>query len=132
MAGYMTKQRRVLLSFFESHPDEIFSALQIVQQLDEDIISISAVYRNLTALEEDGLLRRHAKSGAREVYYQYVACDHCKGRIHLSCTKCDKLFHISPDHQRQLFAQMFQLEGFYLDAEATVLYGICPQCGVNR
>lgn len=128
MSAYMTKQRKVLLTFFEEHPDEIFSAPQIAQYLEAQSISVSAVYRNLTALEDEGLLRRHVKSGTRQVHYQYVASARCKGRLHLACTCCEKLFHMSATHERQLTAQMSLLEGFHLNPDLTVLYGVCPNC----
>ncbi len=128
MSVYVTKQRKALITFFESHPDEIFSAQQITQYLEQQSISVSAVYRNLAALEDEGLLRRHAKSGNREVYYQYVASPRCKGRLHLACTRCEKMFHMSASHERQLTAQMSLLEGFHLNAESTVLYGLCSNC----
>ncbi len=128
MSTYMTKQRRALRTFFEAHPDEVFSALQIVQQLEEESISISAVYRNLAALVSEGVVRRHQKEDSREQFYQYVACSHCRGRLHLSCGICEKLFHLSPEHERQILAQMEQLEGFQLSTERTVLHGICAQC----
>ncbi|MFI3312868.1 MAG: transcriptional repressor [Eubacteriales bacterium] len=128
MSAYMTKQRKALLEFFEIHPDQVFSAQQITQYLEERSISVSAVYRNLTLLEDEGLLRRHVKAGTREVYYQYVASSHCRGRLHLACTRCEKLFHMSANHERQLVAQMSLLEGFHLNADMTVLYGVCPNC----
>ena len=58
MAAYITKQRRILLTFLEDHPDESLSAADIAKALADRSISVSAVYRNLAALEEEGRIRR--------------------------------------------------------------------------
>ena len=58
MPKYMTKQRKALLSFLSAHADEKLSARQIAQTLSGEGISISAVYRNLSALEQEGKIRR--------------------------------------------------------------------------
>lgn len=63
MPKYMTKQRKALLSFLSAHADEELSARQIAQTLSGEGISISAVYRNLSALEQEGKIRRVSKNG---------------------------------------------------------------------
>ena len=66
------------------------TARQIADALAADNISISAVYRNLSALEEEGLLKRSVREGTREVFYQYIAAEECKDSLHLSCRVCGK------------------------------------------
>ncbi len=56
MAKYLTRQRKRLLEYLSEHTDEQMSARQIADALATDEISVSAVYRNLSALEEEGLL----------------------------------------------------------------------------
>lgn len=127
MSVYKTKQRKVLLAFFEEHPDEIFSAVDIMEHTNT-AVSISAVYRNLAALEEEGLLRRHRKSGTREVHYQYMNFSRCKGRLHLACSACEKIFHMSPSYEKILFDGLGEHENFQLNGDMTVLYGLCAAC----
>ena len=86
MQAYMTQPRKRLLNYLHSHADETLSASQISQDLPE--ISVSAVYRNLSALEQDGTVRKVAKSGSREVFYQYMKAEECRDHLHLSCKKC--------------------------------------------
>ena len=73
MAKYLTRQRKRLLKYLSEHTDEQISARQIAEDLAADQISISAVYRNISALEEEGLLKRSVREGTREVFYQYIA-----------------------------------------------------------
>ena len=81
MAKYLTRQRKRLLEYLSAHTDEQISARQIAEDLAADQISISAVYRNISALEEEGLLKRSVREGTREVFYQYIASEECKDSL---------------------------------------------------
>ena len=85
MSGYNTKQRRALLTFLGEHPDELLTARQMADALAEKQISLSAVYRNLAQLEAEEKVRRSAKSGSHEAFYQYLDAKGCKGALHMSC-----------------------------------------------
>ena len=74
MSIYNTKQRRALLAFLGEHPDELLTARQMADALAEKQISLSAVYRNLAQLEAEEKVRRSAKSGSHEAFYQYQMC----------------------------------------------------------
>ena len=62
MQAYMTQPRKRLLSYLHGHADETLSAGQIAQDLPE--ISVSAVYRNLSALEKDGAVQENGGKAA--------------------------------------------------------------------
>ena len=128
MSEYKTRQRRTLLAYLSLHPDELLSARQIADALAEEHISLSAVYRNLAQLEAEEKVRRSAKSGSHEAFYQYLDARGCKGALHMSCVKCGKTFHMA-DSNAALFAKhLAQSEQFTLDAADTVLYGTCADC----
>ena len=126
MQAYMTKPRKRLLTYLQSHPDETISAGQISQELNG--ISVSAVYRNLSALEQDGAVRKVAKSGSREVFYQFMKAEECKDHLHLSCKKCGKTFHMDEAETEALLGSIAKLDGFAVDRGDTVLYGVCEAC----
>ena len=108
---YSTEQRNILLNFLQQNPDTMFSAKQIEISLDSKNISRSAVYRNLAVLESEHKIRRCTKVGSKETFYQYYDLQECKNHIHLSCTKCGKIFtpHIMPNQVRQPSVQGFFL-----------------------
>lgn len=128
MSKYVTKQRQALMEFFSQHPDEQISAKETLKYLGEDKISLSAIYRNLSALENDGLLKKFIKSGSRDVYYQYTASKHCAGHLHLSCKKCGHTFHMDSKGTGELETAIQNSDGFLLDKSDTVIYGICKDC----
>ena len=94
MKKYDTRQRDYLINFLDQHPDQLLSVRQIAQELCSQQISLSAVYRNLSQLEAEGLIRKSIKPGSREAYYQYVGAEDCHSHLHLSCTRCGKTFHM--------------------------------------
>ena len=128
MNKYSTKQRKLLLDYFNKHIDEQISAKEIAESLKGEGISLSAVYRNIAELEFEGQLKRSSKSGLRTVYYQYTASEHCHNLLHLSCKKCGKTFHMETDGAERLVDDVKRSNGFRLDKTSTVLYGVCANC----
>lgn len=126
MAKYLTRQRRQLVGFLEQHTDELLTAQDISQALDG--ISVSAVYRNLSAMEEEGLLKRSVREGAREVFYQYIAAPSCKDSLHLSCRVCGKSIHLGQAEAERLLHNTLENTGFQVDKAETILYGVCADC----
>ncbi len=128
MAKYLTKQRKLLLDFLAEHTDETLSAGQIADALSGKEISTSAIYRNLAALEQEGRLKRSARPGSQEAYYRFTDEEECRGHLHLSCLCCGKTVHVEEAETDALTHQLAKSEGFALDREDTVLYGICADC----
>ena len=125
---YKTEQRKILLDFFDRNRDKVFSAQQIAKQLEQFDISLSAVYRNLSALEQAGKVKRQTKIGSREVYYQFVDCASCQEHIHISCTKCGKIVHLKEEQTNLIANNVLQSAHFNLDKSSTILYGVCDKC----
>ncbi len=134
MSGYVTKQRKTLLSYLEAHPDEQLSAKRIASDLAAYGISLSAVYRNLAALESEQKLRRCSKNGSRELYYQYTDAHSCRECLHLSCKQCGRTFHMDNEDAEILVRRVAENKGFSIDRADTMLYGVCESCqsGKNK
>ncbi len=128
MAKYSTKQRKLLLDYLAEHSDEQFTAKQIAAELGHDKISLSAVYRNLSELEKDDLVKRNVGENSREVYYRYVAAKKCRDRLHLSCRVCGKHIHMDEKSAEYLVSDILKNSGFKIDKSETVLYGVCEAC----
>ena len=128
MQSYSTSQRKLLMNFFKCHIDEQFSAKQIAQFLSGRKISLSAVYRNLSTLEKDGLIKRFTKPNSRDAFFQYTANEHCADCLHLSCKKCGKTYHMKSESQKNIINSLEESDGFTLDKTETVIYGLCKEC----
>ena len=125
---YNTEQRNFLLNFLRQNPDKMFSAKQIEAALSDKRISRSAVYRNIAELENDGKIKRCTKAGCRESLYQYYDTQDCRNHIHLSCTKCGKIFHMENSVADNLINDVETTEGFEISKGETTLYGKCRDC----
>ncbi len=132
MAAYQTKQRKTLLDYLAQHPDESLSAAAIAQALPGETISLSAVYRNLSALEEEGKVRRVSRNGSREVYYQYTDLQECRTHLHLLCKSCGATTHMDPEDSTFLIRLLARHEQFAVDTVDTVLYGTCEACQIKE
>jgi len=128
MAKYATKQRKLLLGFLSEHMDEMLSAGQIAEALSDKGISTSAIYRNLSVLEQEGKLKRSVKPGNQETYYRYTDDEQCRGHLHLSCLHCGKTVHVDETETDVLAYRLAKSEGFALDRADTIIYGICADC----
>ena len=126
--GYKTKQRDALLRILEEHHDEMLSVTEIAAALEGEAVSLASIYRNLAELEKEGAVRKVAKSGYREAYYQYVDCDTCKGHIHLSCVECGATEHLDEEAADSIASSLASNAHFALDPDSTVLYGVCGKC----
>ena len=127
MAQYMTEQRKKLISFLESHHDRQFSARDIASQMGPEV-SVSAVYRNLSFLQRQGYISRAVKEGSNEAYYQYIKCEGCKNRVHLTCTRCGRTAHMDKNVADSMASSLLDLDGFEIIRPKTVIYGICREC----
>ena len=125
---YNTEQRTSLLSFLIENPDKTFSAKEIAAALEGKNISKSSVYRNLAELEAEQKIKRVTKAGCKESFYQFYDNSECKNHIHLSCTKCGKIFHLESAQTEKLVNEVEQADGFEISRGETTLYGVCKYC----
>lgn len=125
MAHYKTNQRRELTAFLRDNHDNPMSAAQISECVN---MSVSAVYRNLEVLENEGMVTRYAKDGCREILYRYTASEECTGMIHLCCTVCGRTFHMNCDACKLLVDALYEHDGFEADITKTIIHGVCREC----
>lgn len=130
MPVYQTQTRKMLLDYLQSHADESLSAGKISEDLPQ--ISVSAVYRNLAALEEEGRIRRVSRGGGREAYYQYTDTEACRTHLHLLCKTCGATYHMDKTDADQLIRILAEHEKFAVDTVDTVLYGTCEACQIRE
>ena len=128
MPRYNTRQRALLTEYLRERPDQEFTAKEIAEALVPKGISVSAVYRNLADLEDEGLLKRRTLPGSREIRYRYLGDAHCAESLHLSCKVCGKTIHMSGQETEFFVRTILANDRFELDRHETVLYGTCRQC----
>lgn len=128
LAKYNTKQRASLLRYLADHADETLCGRQIAEALAPEGVSLSAVYRNLSALEAEGKVRRISREGSRQAYFRYADSDECRGHIHLSCVSCGRTYHLDGGCSDALIDSVARSSDFEIDRADTVLRGVCGSC----
>ena len=132
MTGYQTQQRNLLVSFFESHPDEAFTIDEITRRLcgeqGEPAPSRSTVYRTVADLEREGCLKRTYLADRRRSAYQYLDPHACAGHLHIRCEKCHALMHLDEKVSDEIVRLLQSSASVSLDLSNTVLMGCCEAC----
>lgn len=129
--GYHTRQRDVILRFFMAHPQESFTARDLIGH--EAIQAGEAtVYRTLVRLCEQGYLRRFTRSGGDAACFQYNARRDCQSHFHLMCVHCGNVLHMDCGFAREMTAHLAQDHGFAVDFSSTMIYGTCAACAKSR
>lgn len=131
---YQTQQRKILLNFLSSAHDRQFTIEEILEELNNqgETVPKSSVYRLMKKLVEEGVVRRHSKEDSRQYVYQIIESEECHSHLHLQCTECGKLVHLSHEATKEARQWMQGATGFELDQEKTFLYGTCTDCKKSR
>lgn len=120
----MTRERATIVEHvFSSH--EHFEAEQLIQQLAEQRVSRSTIYRTLKHLEEAGLIRKVARQDARDVFehdYGYPQHDH------LICKKCGTLIEFHQEKIAEVLTGVARDHGFRMEGHRLEVFGLCDNC----
>ncbi len=90
-------------------------------------IPISTLYRNLTVLLNEGLIRL-VYGNEIEVY---EATD-CAPHHHFHCQVCGNIYDVTTDQIKIVYEDPTILEGYIIEKESVLLHGICPRCGKKK
>ncbi len=130
---YKTKQRELLLEYFESVPETHVTAGDVCKYLKSHGAGIgqSTVYRQLESLVDEGIIKKYIIDGNSPACFEYVTPDsHVEGEVcfHCKCEKCGKLIHLHCDELNEIQSHLMAEHSFKLDPLRTVFYGLCEQC----
>lgn len=93
----------------------------------------SSVYRLISAMCEEGQLRRARDGGEGGFLYQYIGGKHaCRNHFHLQCLSCGKVTHLECGCGAAIAAHLKENHGFAVDSGRSVLYGTCAECQKQR
>jgi len=125
--SYNTKQKREILKFFEDNKELCVSAKELIVKVSPEI-GEATVYRCLTALTEEGKLKKFISEKGQSSYYQYASCEDCDKHFHMKCVSCGRLIHMDCTFMHSFGEHIKKEHDFYVDNAKTVIYGICSSC----
>lgn len=133
MATYQTHQKTDLIDFLRKHADKAFTIDDIAHGMkaDPDFANApgrSTIYRLIPRLVEDGTVRCFAKGGGSKATYQIIGGQHCHHHMHMKCTGCGRLIHMSDSQSDKLLDHIRASSNFSVDLSQTLLFGLCNGC----
>jgi Fur family peroxide stress response transcriptional regulator len=109
-----------------SHP----TASWVYDRLKADIqgLSLGTVYRNITVLREQGLVRSVGVYAGEEHFDGFA-----EAHPHIVCTSCGAVSDIPETQADELhrFVEASSFSPFSIDARSTVFYGRCETCAAD-
>ena len=123
MIGKRYSRQRELIYHCVRKSHEHPTAEMVYRQLkpDHPQLSMGTVYRNLTLLAEEGLLRRMPFSIER---YDATTEPHS----HFRCSRCERVLDLTQPYDSRLDEQARALSGYQITGHALIFEGLCPDC----
>jgi len=129
MAHYSTKGKRAVAAFLQKNSDQELTVEDIFASMGDEAPGQSSIYRILSSLVDDGIVRRERKERGEGYLYQYAGNLGCDKHFHLKCVGCGKIVHLHCQISDELIRHIFDDHGFAVDSGKSVLYGRCVDCG---
>lgn len=127
---YRTGGRQELIEFLSRNPDRQFTTEELCLAVNGDSErGKSSVYRHLTQLCQDEILRKFRNEERNCNVYQYVGehCD-CGSHFHEKCLRCGDLRHLDCTDSVIFIEHLLKVHGFAVDCGQSILYGLCASC----
>ena len=128
MKGYQTEQKKRLLAYLSSHADRSFTLDELAAVMTAGGVGKSTVYRLGARLSDEGAVRRYAREEGRGYTYQYLERQECHSHLHLRCSICGRVIHLSEEISRIFAKTLLESNQFQLDDGRTLLFGRCDAC----
>lgn len=125
----MTKQRQMIMEYFQEHPETHPNAEEIYDYVKEKVstIGIATVYRNLKKLVEANMIRELnlEKQGVR---YDFVIQEH----FHFVCDHCGAIENFVIPELLQIDDIVEQHIHGYVKRKDFIFHGTCKDCLSKR
>jgi len=125
MAGYKTKQRDVILTYFEERPQEYITAKELISNT---AVGEATVYRTLAKFVKEGVLKKVLKHDTEGTCYQYNGEAESHSCFQLRCMECGKSMRLDCGFAQDMERHVRAEHSFSIDCARTVIYGKCGIC----
>ena len=137
MATYNTQQKKELMDFLKKHPERAYTIDDIAEGMKTDPNFAnppgkSTIYRLMPGLAEENLVKCFSGDRGTKASYQIIGGESCHFHIHLKCTGCGRLLHMSDEDSRFIADSLMRADGFRLDMGRATLFGLCRSCAEKK
>lgn len=124
---YNTEKKAKLLTFLKENAEKSYTVEEICEKILENGHGKSTVYRLVSRLCEDGVLRKILDESTGKISYGYLDCPRCHSDLHLKCRECGQLIHVDDKAFHAFEGSLFKSSGFIIDRGA-LIFGVCEAC----
>lgn len=126
---YMTGHKKRILDFLIRNKDHHYTVDEIISALSvgDTKPGKSTVYRQISSLLEDGVIRRFEAADSDSFVYQYAVGVGCEHHFHLKCSRCGNLLHMECDKLDEVRRHILSDHGFLIGG-SSIIYGVCAGC----
>lgn len=131
---YNTKQRALILELLINNKGIGLTCEEIGDKLKENGTPVgkSTLYRYLEKLVSSGEMRKDLSVDGKSAIFHYVDKSmSCHNHMHLKCTSCGKIEHLSCQFMDTVNEHIFEHHKFTINNTKTVLIGVCADCCKN-
>lgn len=132
---YKTKQRTLISECMKNNREKALTVDEICEELKKMGVSVgrTTVYRYIDSLQKSGEVRRFSEEKGKSATYQYVdGHSRCHEHLHMKCTTCGKLVHLSCEFMSGVCSHLYEHHKFRVDNSKTTIFGICDSCYVKE
>lgn len=122
-----TKQREAIYQSICDMGHASINEIKEYLQSMNIIVPTATLYRNLSILLDDGLIRS-IQSNEFEVYEATFRKPH----HHFHCLKCHNIYDIMSNQIQLIYKNPDVLNDFIIQQENVLIHGICPRCGKKK
>lgn len=132
-SSYKTRQQEALLAYLQANRGRRASIKEIELHFAQqgETVGRTTIYRRLTQLVEQGLVRRFDDGGNAAATFEYVEGSP-DDQFHVRCEKCGEIFTVECRELGQvvndLQGHMKDHHGIEIDLHRSMLSGLCPHC----
>ena len=117
----LTVQRRVILDVVKNLKHSTIDEIFVEARKDIPSLSISTIYRNLTVLETDRLIRRIPNKTGKDIYESTCKDKHS----HFLCLNCGRVIDYCDEKKPR---KVYDDSGNLVYESTKISYGICKCC----
>lgn len=122
-----TKQKQIILDCIKNCGYSHFTVEDIYEHLKKcnKKISLATVYRNIHALEEQGIIKKIYIADDNTSFYELSST---KQHYHLVCSRCGAIIDFDESLMESFEKIIERKNGFIIKDHRVVFYGLCSSC----
>ena len=123
---YNTQREKQILNLLSGEKEKTFTIEEICDRILTEG-GKSTVYRIVSRLTGEGILKKITDQRSRRVSYQYLGEKSCCEHLHLKCKNCERLIHLDKSASQTIINLLNRSGSFSLDP-TEILGGLCREC----